>query len=468
MSGQGHMALGCSAAGTSEHAEVATAGRLASDPLGTIQSPTTAVTSSSTYNIGLQNGVYRWGDFSVTSVDPADDMTFWTVQEYCNTTDSWGVQLIKLLAPLPALPTNCSPSTVTQAVSSVSVVVKGSSSNGTGFFDPGPTFPNHLAATINGGGITINSVTYNNPTNITLGLTVAANAATGARTVTITNPDGQSATSLSGILTVVSSAATNQPPVLGAISNRTVTAGTTLVITNMASDPDGDVLTFSLGAGAATNAVINPTNGIFTWTPTQSQAGTNSFAVIVTDSGVPPLSATQSFSVIVVATNNPPVLAPIPNQTIHARMTLSITNSASDPNPGQTLTFSLDPGFPLGATVGSTTGIFVWAPSDSQIGTNSVTVRVTDNGSPPLSAAQSFKVTVVSRPLATIHVTNAVATLKWTSIAGLSYLPQLKTNFTDASWTPWPSNVLATASTASVTATVSTNKPRFYRILVVQ
>src|ERR1039458_1177496 len=133
MSGQGHMALGCSVAGSSEHAEIATAGRLASDPLGTMQSPSTAVTSSSTYNIGSQNNVYRWGDFSVTTVDPADDMTFWTVQEYCNANDSWGVQVIKLLAPPPASPLNCSPSTVTQSMANVSVVLNGSSASGTGF-----------------------------------------------------------------------------------------------------------------------------------------------------------------------------------------------------------------------------------------------------------------------------------------------------------------------------------------------
>jgi hypothetical protein len=298
-SGQGHMALGCSVAGASEHAEIATAGRLASDPLGSIQAPTTAVTSSSTYNIGSQNNVYRWGDFSVTTVDPTDDMTFWTVQEYCFATDDWGVQVVKLLAPGPALPTNCTPATVTQNVANVSVVVKGSAASGAGFFDPGTGFPNHITAAVTGGGVTVNSVTYNNPTNITVNVTVAANAVPGARTVTVTNPDGQSATSVTGILTVVSS---NRPPTLAAISNRTIAVGMTLTITNTASDPDSppEVLTFSLGAGAATNATINPTNGVFTWTPTQAQIGSNVFSVIVTDNGTPPLSDAKMFAVVVV------------------------------------------------------------------------------------------------------------------------------------------------------------------------
>jgi hypothetical protein len=562
MSGQGHMALGCSAAGNNENAEIATAGRLASDPAGTLQSPTTAVTSPFTYNIGSQNSRYRWGDFSVTTVDPSDDMTFWTVQEYCNANNSWGVQVVKLLAPLPATPMGVSPLIVTQGVTNVTVTITGLATNGTGFFDPGTNFPNHISATVNGGGVTVNSVTYNNPTNITAKLTIAGNATPGARTITVTNPDGQSATSSSGLLTIAGGAPppTNQPPTLAAISNRTVSAGTTLIVTNSASDPDGDALTFSLGPGAALNSAINPTNGIFTWTPMQSQAGTNHFSVIVTDNGSPPLSATQTFAVTVVATNVPPTLAAIPNKTvtagttlivtnsandpdgdtltfslgpgaalnaainptngiftwapmqsqagtnhfsvivtdngspplsatqtfavtviatnvpptlspiadrtIHALMTLTITNSANDPDAGQTLTFSLDPGAPTGTSIGPANGVFTWTPDESQIGTNQITVRVTDDGTPPLSATQSFAVTVEPRPVLTIGMTNGIVTLSWSAIAGLSYQPQFKTNLTDANWTAFPSNVLASGPTADVTDTNSANTSLFYRIYV--
>jgi hypothetical protein len=201
MNGQGHMALGCSVASANEHAEIAATGRLATDTLGTIQSPTTAVTSASTYNIGSQNGKYRWGDYSVVTVDPNDDMTMWAVQEYCNANNSWGVRVIKLLAPPPAMPTVCSPAVVTQAVANAIVTVSGTSSNGSGFFDPGTNFLNHISAAVNGGSVTVNNVTYNNPTNITLNLTVAADAALGARTMTITNPDGQFVTT-AGILTI--------------------------------------------------------------------------------------------------------------------------------------------------------------------------------------------------------------------------------------------------------------------------
>jgi Bacterial Ig domain/Putative Ig domain len=100
-----------------------------------------------------------------------------------------------------------------------------------------------------------------------------------------------------------------EPPLLAAISNRTIALGQTLTITNLASDPYGDPLTFTLGGGAATGASINPTNGLFTWTPTQAQLGSNAFSVVATDQGLPPLSTTQSFTVTVVQALHPaPIL----------------------------------------------------------------------------------------------------------------------------------------------------------------
>ncbi len=112
----------------------------------------------------------------------------------------------------------------------------------------------------------------------------------------------------------------NGRPTLAPIANQTVAAGTTLTITNTASDPDGDQLRFSLAAGAAAGASLNATNGLFTWTPTAAQAGASHFTVVVTDNGLPPLSATQSFTVTVttVVSNQAPVLsAPVQtNNTI--------------------------------------------------------------------------------------------------------------------------------------------------------
>jgi hypothetical protein len=48
------------------------------------------------------------------------------------------------------------------------------------------------------------------------------------------------------------------------------------------------------------------------------------------------------------------------------------------------------------ATINSTNGLFTWAPTEVQgPGTNTITLIVTDDGSPTLSATQSFTVVVL-------------------------------------------------------------------------
>jgi hypothetical protein len=154
------------------------------------------------YNVGSDNP-QRWGDFSFTSVDPNDNMTMWTVQEYCNGLNSWGVRVIQLEAPLPATPTNCVPAAVPIGQSNVMVTVSGAAINGAGFYDPGVGFSNHLSATIDGGGVSVRQITFVDATHLMLVLDVATNATANPRTIIVTNPDGHSASSAVGLLTLV-------------------------------------------------------------------------------------------------------------------------------------------------------------------------------------------------------------------------------------------------------------------------
>ena len=92
-------------------------------------------------------------------------------------------------------------------------------------------------------------------------------------------------------------------PILSAVSNATITAGQTLLITNSvdATDVPAQTLTWSLTTSPA-GAAINPTNGLISWRPAIAQSpSTNLFSVVVTDNGTPPMSAAQSFSVVVLS-----------------------------------------------------------------------------------------------------------------------------------------------------------------------
>ena len=103
----------------------------------------------------------------------------------------------------------------------------------------------------------------------------------------------------------------------------------------------------------------------------------------------------MSSNVSVAVSNTAPTLNPIGNQTINAGAILNVASVASDPDvPPQVLTFSLTAG-PTNAIVNSGTGAITWRPTVAQANTtNLFTVNVADNGTPVLSASQSFNVTV--------------------------------------------------------------------------
>jgi hypothetical protein len=104
--------------------------------------------------------------------------------------------------------------------------------------------------------------------------------------------------------------------------------------------------------------------------------------------------------------NNAPELPFQYNVTIPELTPLTVVNTGGDPNlPPQTLTYKLLKA-PASAAI-STSGVITWTPQQSQSpSTNTFTTKVTDNGSPPLSATNSFVVTVqeVNQPPALSQV----------------------------------------------------------------
>src|SRR5262249_24379719 len=100
-------------------------------------------------------------------------------------------------------------------------------------------------------------------------------------------------------------------------------------------------------------------------------------------------------TVVVTASNNqPPVLPNVPNQTIAELALLTVNNTATDPDgPSSGLTYALLAA-PGSATI-SASGIITWTPSEAQgPRTNTFITRVTDSGSPQLSATNSFTVVI--------------------------------------------------------------------------
>jgi hypothetical protein len=314
VSGQGHAALGCSIAGTNEHINAFTTGRLAGDTLGTLQdgpgTPAGYTASASAYNPPSDPGGAggrRWGDNSFTSVDPNDVMTMWTIQEFCNGTNTYGARAVQLIAPPPATPASSSPTSVSQGLSSSSVTITGTVVSGSGFFDPGPDtggpgFLNHLSATVTGG-VVVNSAAFTNATTVSLSVNTTA-AAPGAQDVTICNPDGQCSTG-TGILTISAAVATATPtPTSTPTPTRTFTP---------------------------------------TWTPsftptlTPSNTPTPSFTPTSTPTNTPTVTPTPTFTATITPTPLTATSTPTPTSSATPTVTPTATRT---PTPTPTPTFA--------------------------------------------------------------------------------------------------------------------------------
>jgi len=93
---------------------------------------------------------------------------------------------------------------------------------------------------------------------------------------------------------------------------------------------------------------------------------------------------------------HPPVPMPIPDQMAYVLSLFCVTNLVTDSDtPASILTFSLEPGAPAGARLETNTGVFTWTPQRSHArSTNVISIVATDNGTPPLSATNTFTVVV--------------------------------------------------------------------------
>jgi hypothetical protein len=194
----------------------------------------------------------------------------------------------------------------------------------------------------------------------------------------------------------------NIAPVLPPQFNRSIHGKLLMVVTNTATDLNipASSLTYTM-LTKPSGATID-TNGVISWTPVASQVpSTNTITTVVTDYNpwavnAQHLSATNSFTVVVTTStvNSPPWLPTQTNQVVNEQTTLVVTNTGMDSNiPANALAYALQAA-PTGAAINAN-GIITWTPTQAQSpGTNTITTVVTDNGSPPMSATNSFTVIV--------------------------------------------------------------------------
>ncbi len=85
MNGDGSIALGYSVSGNTLFPSIRYTGRTENDSLGQMTFAEEVICNGN----ASQTAESRWGDYSMMSVDPTDDRTFWYTQEYVDNVTSW-------------------------------------------------------------------------------------------------------------------------------------------------------------------------------------------------------------------------------------------------------------------------------------------------------------------------------------------------------------------------------------------
>ena len=167
--------------------------------------------------------------------------------------------------------------------------------------------------------------------------------------------------------------------------------------------------TISAGANSSGNltilgtmADINATLASLTYTGNVDVSGTAADTLTVSTSDEGNTGAggimhdTDNVQINITAVNDDPVLAAIGDQSVNELATLNFTVSATDVDiPANALSYSLDAtSIAAGMTINASTGEFSWTPAESQDGSHSVTITVTDDGVGTLSDSETFTITV--------------------------------------------------------------------------
>ena len=200
----------------------------------------------------------------------------------------------------------------------------------------------------------------------------------------------------------------NEPPVISGTPPTSVTSGTNYSFTPGASDPDGgDTLTFSI-SGRPSWASFNSTNGQLSGTPGDGDIGSYpGITISVSDGSESDTLGPFAIEVRPANTPNaPPSISGTPSAQVNANNAYDFTPSASDPDAGDTLTFSIS-NRPSWASFDSASGRLSGTPGDGDVGVYSnITISVSD-GSESASLSP-FSITVQAISLGSV-------TLNWTA-----------------------------------------------------
>ncbi|MBS0043442.1 DUF4347 domain-containing protein, partial [Shewanella sp. M16] len=244
-----------------------------------------------------------------------------------------------------------------------------------------------------GDSLTLSAVTkpswlsFNAATGLLSGTPSNADVGSHAVTLRVTDTDGLTADQ-SFSITVTN---VNDAPTISSTAMTAATQDAAYSYNLVASDSDtGDSLTLSAVTKPSWLS-FNAATGLLSGTPSNADVGSHAVTLRVTDTDG--LTAEQSFSITVTNVNDAPTISStaVTAATQDAAYSYSLTATDSDTGDSLTLSAVTKPSW---LSFNAATGLLSGTPSNADVGSHAVTLRVTDTDG--LTAEQSFSITVTN------------------------------------------------------------------------
>jgi hypothetical protein len=250
----------------------------------------------------------------------------------------------------------------------------------------------------------------------------------------------------------------NRTPDLSVNGSTTVYEGETVTLTAQGSDVDQPWQTIMLSAQNLPNGSSFDTNsGIFTWPTMETNGpGVYNLRFVVTDNGVHQMITTQLVAVTVLESNLPPWLQAVTNIIYPAQIPFALDLVATDADwPANILTFGSS-GLPTGLNLNSASGHI--SGNAQTPGTYPIYYFVSDNGSPSLSASNTFTLTIAQPFVASAIFTNSATKFAFQSLAGENYDVQYTFSLSPTDWQLLKHITNASGGLINITNVPSTNQ----------
>jgi hypothetical protein len=326
MDSQQDIAVGFSRSGTAtgQFPALVYAGRVPSDPAGTLESEVTLLQGTGSQT----GGGHRWGDYTGFAIDPVDDCTFWFTEQYQQVDGGfdWHTAIGAFTFPgcgggTPDFSLSANPTSVS--------IAQGSSGTSTITVNPINGFTGSVTLSATGLPTGVTAGFSPNPTTNTsmLMLTVGSGAAAGTTTITINGVSGSLNHSTTVSLTVTSAAdfsLTANPTSVSVAQGSNGTSTITVVPVNGFS---GSVTLSASGlpSGVTAGFAPNPTTTTSTLTLTASATATTGTSTVTIKGVSGSLSHTTTVSLTVTQSGGGPIVTLTPTSLTWGNVVVGTT-----------------------------------------------------------------------------------------------------------------------------------------------